>query len=197
MKIGTTIGIAIAALMAATGAHAGAGLLVNPWFDDADQLDGWTVNATRIAEWNSLDEEGLAGSGSARLTHDTDGNNGVLAIMTQCITVQPYQAYSFGASLFMPVGQDPDAGRGRVNVGAHATTDCTGSVDNHFTPPLDAEIGEWQFTESVFATAPDTRSIRVKLSIQKLTGETDDLTVHFDNVFLISDQLFGDGFESG
>lgn len=186
----------IAALFA-TGAWAGAGLLVNPWFDDADQLDGWLVNAGRVADWDPLDEDGLSSSGSARLTHDIDGNNGVLAILRQCVLVQPYQAYYFGASMLMPSGQDPEAGRGRVVVRTYASTDCLGESSLEFSPPLDPVLGEWQFTEGLVSTAPDTRSMRVRLSIQKFSGVTDDLTVHFDNVFLMSDQLFGDSFESG
>lgn len=185
------------AVTAATGARAGAELLTNPWFDDVDQLNGWTLNGSRIAEWDPLDEDGSSNSGSARLTHDVDGNNGVLSILYQCTTVQPYQAYYFGASLFMPTGQDPEAGRGRVVVRAYPSSDCLGDSSIEFSPPLDPVPGEWQFTEGLISTAPDTRSMRVRLSIQKFSDVTDDLTVHFDNVFLMSDQLFGDSFESG
>lgn len=185
------------AALATTGAWAGAGLLVNPWFGDADQLDGWLVNSGRIADWDPLDEEGLSSSGSALLTHDVDGNNGVLTIMRQCVLVQPYQAYYFGASTFMPSGQDPDAGRGRVVVRTYASTDCLGESSAEFSSPVDPVLGLWQFTEGLVFTAPDTRSLRFRLSIQKFTGVTDDLVVHFDNAFLMSDQLFGDSFESG
>lgn len=170
-------------------------LLVNPFFDDVDQFDGWIVNANRLAQWDGADEQGLDNSGSAKLTHDIDGNNGVLAIMRQCVPVEPNQAYFFGGSIFLPEGQADEAGNGRVVAYTYSTPDCTGGRENHFTPPLD-EVGQWQFAQSPVVTEFDTGSIRINLSVQKFSGFTEDLDVLFDNVFLFSDQLFGDGFES-
>lgn len=197
MKAVSTYFMFSIAVLAATGAWAGAGLLANPTFNDADQLDGWTIFTNSIADWDPQDEEGLAASGSATLTHQGVGNNGIRSILFQCLPMQGYEAYSFGASILMPSGQNPDHGRGRVFVAAYSTTDCTGSADNFFTPPLDAVIDEWQFTESTFVTPPATLSIRLVLGVQKFTGVSEDLSVKVDNVFLLSDQLFGDSFESG
>lgn len=39
--------------------------------------------------------------------------------------------------------------------------------------------------------------VGVRLSIQKFNGVAEDLTAHFDIVFLKPDQLFGANFESG
>jgi|GEM_PF-2937666 len=169
-------------------------LLVNPFFDDVDQIDGWLVNTNRTAQWDSADEQGLADSGSARLTHDIDGNNGVLSIMRQCLPVEPKQAYFFGGSIFLPAGQANGAGHGRMVAQTYSTNDCTGGPDSNFSPPLTV-IGQWQFTQALVLTEFDTGSLRINLSVQKFSGFADDLDVLFDNVFLFSDQLFGDGFE--
>lgn len=181
-------------LAAGSPAMAGAGLLFNPFFDNAEALDGWTINANRIAEWDSLDEEGLSASGSAKLTHDIDGNNGVTAIMHQCVAVQPHQAYYFGASVLWPDGQPEDSGRGRLLARVYSEPGCSGSSDATFTPPLDPD-GQWQFTQAVLTTGASARSARIHLSIQKFSGITQDLTAHFDNVFMFSDRVFADGFE--
>lgn len=185
---------ASAIVLACHSVTASENLLLNPFFDDADQLDGWLVNVNRTAQWGSADEQGLENSGSARLTHDIDGNNGVLSIMRQCLQIEPKQAYFFGGSIFLPAGQADGAGHGRIVAQTYSTNDCTGGPDSNFSPPL-IEVGEWLFTQALVLTQVDTGSIKVNLSVQKFSGFTEDLDVLFDNVFLFSDQLFGDGFE--
>lgn len=183
-------------VLACQSATASENLLVNPSFDDVDQLGGWIVNVNRIAQWDSADEQGLENSGSARLTHDIDGNNGVLSIMRQCVPVQPNKPYFFGGSIFLPAGQADDAGNGRVVAQTYSTSDCTGGSDSHFTSLLD-EVGQWQFAKTLVVTEFDTGSIRINLSVQKFSGVTEDLDVLFDNVFLYLDnQVFRDSFES-
>jgi hypothetical protein len=183
-------------VLASQSAIASDNLVVNPSFDDVDQLSGWIVNANRIAQWDSADEQGLENSGSARLTHDIDGNNGVLSIMRQCVPVQPNKAYVFGGSILLPAGQADEAGNGRVVARTYATSDCTGEFDSNFTPLLD-EVGQWQLAEALVVTESDTGSIRMNLSVQKFSGFTEDLDVLFDNIFLhLEDQVFRDSFES-
>ncbi len=181
-------------VLAGAPAMAGDELVSNAFFDNAQALDGWTINANRIAEWDPLDEEGLTNSGSAKLTHDIDGNNGVLAIMRQCVVIQPHQAYYFGASVLWPDGQPEDSGRGRLVGRVYSEPDCSGSSEATFTPPLDPD-GQWQFTQAVLFTGASARSARIHLSIQKFSGITQDLAAHFDNVFMFSDRVFANGFE--
>lgn len=186
-------GLALIAL--ALPAAGGSVNLENPFFDDADQLEGWAVLNNRIAEWDALDADGLSGSGSARLTSDVDGNNGALAILAQCLPVQPGNAYLFGASVNKPAGQPEGTGNGRVVTRVFPEDDCTGDSHTTFTSAVEG-TGKWLLTEGAFPTGSADRSARLTLSIQKYSGVDDDITVHFDNVFVVSDRVFGDGFEA-
>lgn len=173
-------------------------LLANPAFGNPDQLNAWTLfNPDRLAQWDSLDANGSADSGSARLTHDLTGNNGNLLILFQCVPAQPNRHYHFGALALVPTGQNPAIGRPRV-VASHFDTDnCSGTQTNAFSQAHTVELNQWQEIGGSLTTTANTGSIRVSLGIQKFATETDDLTAHFDNVFLsIEDSIFADRFES-
>jgi len=189
----------IGSLLMAAGSVFAQNLLVNPGFDDLDQLTGWTCESNMgQAFWHPHDILGLPDSGS--MEHNVVA---ILANMNvscrQCVPVSELLTYVMSGWYFWP--NDPDVtqiGRSSWSIRFFSDTLCnsylgvgtTTGVDN---PALDT----WHHlvTDEVMAPA-GSMSAKVYVdtfqyvAFQPVRARIDDLNF---SVAL----LFRDGFETG
>lgn len=186
--------VSMVALSCPSLAHAD--LLSNPYFDNSEQLSDWIV-WNLPPQWDPLDEDGSANSGSAVITHDTTGNGGVKTFLSQCLEVPSGRAHVYGASVYTPAGQIEDFGGGRVQIRFYESLDCFGyTLDSDFSPSA-SSVGAWETVSGSFVVPPGTAGVRFGLAIHKLGGVEEDVSVHFDNAFLFDpDLIFADQLES-
>ena len=76
-------------------------LLLNPNFDDAMQLSGWSPIQGRV-EWAALDIDGLAWSGSTRIRNRSETAGDPAGIYSDCIPVVAGENYTFGSWGYNP-----------------------------------------------------------------------------------------------
>ncbi len=189
----TVIIVAITVLSAAPALAQN--LLVNPGFDDADQLDGWTCTSDHgVASWSTEDRGGSAISGSMMHDVTATSNNRWLGCR-QCVPVSAGSSYLVSGWYYWPNTQN---GTPRFSVDFYSDATCTtglvsGAISNDF--PID---DTWlAFTTSgMTAPAGAVAADILFLTWQDLANEP--VRARFDDLAFIPTLLiFSDGFESG
>ncbi len=167
-------------------------LLVNPGFEG--DLSGWSQPFGNLVVWNELDYGESGDSGSALIINDTDpSGGGVPVALRQCVPVESGRRYLYGMQNYIPSGQAPNSA-GYLIVDAHAGSDCLGTpVTSHF-------IGQfndlnWHHADGALATDVGVQSLRLSLGVLKPAGVSAVVQAFFDDIYLLDDQLFGNGFE--
>jgi hypothetical protein len=193
----TVIIVAITVLSAAPALAQN--LLVNPGFDDADQLDGWTCTSDHgVASWSTEDRGGSAISGSMMHDVTATSNNRWLGCR-QCVPVSAGSSYLVSGWYYWP--NDPDVtqdGTPRFSVYFYSDATCTtglasGATSNDF-PIYDTWLA---FTTSeMTAPAGAVAADIIFLTWQDLAN--DPVRARFDDLaFIPTLPIFSDGFESG
>ncbi len=191
--------IIIAAVVMFAAPATAQNFLVNPGFDAADQLDGWTCSTfDGVATWNAEDRNGSPDSGS--MQHDVDGAaNNAKVRCEQCVPVTELKSYIISAWHYWP--DDPDVaqiGTTRLSISYYSDAGCSSILEvgptktgNHVA------LDTWYYLESDEWTAPQgAQSAMVyvftwqNFSGQPVRSRLDDLSFAFAAFFL-------DGFESG
>ena len=174
-------------------------LLVNPGFDNVDQLDGWSCStANGNATWSPEDRSGSATSGS--MQHDvTAASDNRYLWCNQCVPVDEFETYVASMWVYWP--DDPDVTQGgspRIEVDFHANTTCDsflhlGDIQTMGYPLYDT----WNFLSTNPATAPAgaQSALLFLLTWQDLADEP--VRARIDDVDFHSTTIFSDGFESG
>lgn len=176
-------------------------LLVNPGFDVANQLDGWTCTATSgTATWSPDDRSGVPTSGA--MQHDVSaGTVNQLVSCHQCVPIAELNAYVASMWHFWPSDGDvTQDGSSRISIVFYSDPGCTTLVDfgtiavtNYPPHPLDT----WILLATDEVVAP-TGAFYGRLTVvtwQDLANEPDRARI--DDVDFRTTTLFRDGFESG
>jgi len=184
----------IAWLLAMLPALAGAqNMLVNGGFD-AD-LSGWDFpDATPV--WTSFDIADAPDSGSALATNAATTPDSTVVVLRQCLPITKAGLYTLRASVFVPTGQVD--GEAIASYGYGMSADCsTGffGLGGFFMPSM----GVWKTYDSGTKINVPSDLPVISMFIQVRLDKTPDAGVfeaYFDNVSLIYDGIFDDGFES-
>ena len=154
-------------------------LLVNPGFDQASQLTGWSCTSTYgTATWSSDDRSGAPGSGSVQHDMDNSTNNRSMWC-AQCVPVNGGWEYVASGWYYEDVG-------------------CTGTNfigPNEIVSPVP---DTWTAVSTDVSAAPVgyQSAIVYFISWQNLAGEP--IRVRLDDLdFSAHGLIFDDGFESG
>ncbi|MGA9335114.1 MAG: hypothetical protein WBV39_12615 [Rudaea sp.] len=187
--------VAFALVLALPTVSTAQNLLVNG--DFATDLSGWQFpDATPT--WSSFDADGAIGSGSAHGTNAQAGADARVFVLRQCVPISQPGLYVFGASGYTPSGQV--AGDLVANYFVTLNSDCSGdttvNTGGFFLPGVD----QWQaYTSGTLLNIPPqspfpAMAIRISLGVDK-SPAGGSFAGYFDNVFLIRDPIFSDGFE--
>lgn len=190
--------VAISIALAATSPVAAQNLLVNPGFDDPDQLDGWTCTTTDgIAVWSPEDRQSSAGSGS--MEHEVSATTDDRWVRcSQCVPARQYWSYVGSAWYYWP--DDPDVsqdGKTTITFSFYGDTDCTvplvgGGGGNGF-PVLDTWVQK--VTPELVAPA-GAMSARFYVFTWQYTANQ-PVRARLDDLVFAPTVLFWDDFESG
>jgi hypothetical protein len=190
--------IALAVMMLAAVPGSAQNLLVNPGFDVADQLNGWSCSSSNgSASWSSDDRLGDPTSGSVQ--HDlASSSNPQSMSCNQCVPVTEGSTYIASGWYLWP--DDPDVsqlGSTRATFRFYENADCTGLS---FAGPLeivDPVLDTWTYVSTNFSTAPlGYHSAKVFFfTWHDLDGEA--VRTRLDDLqFYAVSLIFLDGFES-
>ena len=193
------ITLVVGSVLMVAGSVFAQNLLVNPGFDEPDQLTGWTCNETfGVASWSSHDSLGLPGSGSMQHHVAAMDPNKTVACW-QCVPVTELWTYVMSGWYFWP--DDPDVsqmGSSRRSFTFYSDTDCTASLSVSttslsFPPPLDT----WrhQATDEIIAPAGSLSARIDVLTWQDFANEP--VRARLDDLDFSTTTLFRDGFETG
>ena len=153
-------------------------LLQNPAFDQ--DVSGWTEEFRATAEWSLMDVAGALDSGSALVRNVSDAAS--LQGIRQCVEVVPGGSYDFGASSFVPVGQDAFSAI-QVRVEWLSEPDCTSGYIDLFSG-MDSISGAWVTRDFFDEVAPlGTRSALIRLAILKTDAR--EVRAFFDGAFFV------------
>jgi hypothetical protein len=168
-----------------TQAHAisggGSNLVQNPHFDS--DISPWLSSSGAFTSWTGTQDHhdtGSSGVGSALVT-----SAGAPEFLTQCISVQPTFRYFASGWAKSTCGH-----AAQLNL-FWADADCT--VSGIGLSASTSLADTWQEL-AIAAVAPDDRDVTAVLVLQN-TGECHDNS-YFDDVLLIEDDIFENGFES-
>ena len=195
----------IGLLLIASGSVFAQNLLVNPGFDNADLLTGWTCDSNYgQASWSPIDSLGLAGSGS--MQHDVAAAlfNNETVVCRQCVPVSELWTYVMSGWHFWP-DDDPDvahSGSVRWSLGFFSDTDCTPSSSVGFVPatigsrpPL--ALNTWHHLVSDEFMAP-AGSLSARIGVITWQNIADEpVRARLDDLDFSTTTLFRDGFETG
>jgi len=158
-------------------------LLSNPNFDTG--LTGWVPNAD--LSWDStLDVNNSPSSGSAKTSNNTQGCSGLLPYQACIGPITPGALYTFGGSVFSPVGQ------GFTNSAFVEVTWYTGAAcGTKISPAQDSPAIFSKGTEGTWNQTAATVAAPLGAGSATLFGWTCDFTggfpgteqVNFDNMF--------------
>lgn len=164
--------------------------------DFAVGLDGWQFpDATPM--WSPFDVNGALNSGSAFGTNAAAAAAARVYVLRQCIVIVQPGLYVLGVSAFTPTGQVDGNLLFTAIARANAPT-CSGGGFNASGLYLPS-VGQWQrYTSGTFlqipAPLPPDTTIEVLLGIDKTPGGG-SFSGYFDEVSLVYDPIFGDGFQ--
>lgn len=172
--------------------------LVNPGFDEADQLNGWSCFTTQGAvTWSTEDRAISTSSGS--MQHDvTSSSSNQKVWCTQCIPVTEFESYIASMWVYWP--DDPDVtqvGSPRIEIDYHANTTC-----DSFLHLGDIQVGyplydTWNFLGTNPSTAPAGAQSALLYLFTWQDVANEPVRARIDDVDFQSTAIFHDGFESG
>ena len=194
----------VGSLLMAAGPVFAQNLLVNPGFDEPDQLTGWTcVSNYGQASWSPNDSLGLAGSGSMEHNVAAPIVNRTVKC-SQCVPVTELWTYGMSGWHFWP-DDDPDVsqiGSSRLSFLFYSDTDCTPSsylgvseVAFWARPPLALDTWHHLVSDEVMAPAGSTSAKVSFVTWQNLANEP--VRARLDDLDFSTTPLFRDGFETG
>lgn len=174
-------------------------LLVNPGFDDPDQLDGWTctTNDGGIAVWSLEDHHGSMSSGS--MEHEVSAlTDDRWVRCAQCVPAHQLWSYVGSAWYYWP--DDPDVsqdGKTVLTFSFFSDNDCTislggGGGANGF-PVLDTWV---QKVTPEFIAPAGARSVAFYVFTWQFTAD-EPVRARLDDLVFSPIILFWDDFESG
>jgi hypothetical protein len=156
-------------------------LLQNPGFDT--NLAGWTlVPGTGSIDWNALDSDGNASSGSARLvTPSADGST--TNSIQQCVAVAGGADYVLSADVFRVQGVQVSV---FGSVTWHAGAGCSSFLEDDTAFSLFAPgPGGWQPASAAVSAPASAGSAVVRLRARREAGGA--LVAHFDDAVFAPD----------
>lgn len=173
-------------------------LLVNPGFDDPDQLNGWIcVTDDGIAVWSTEDHEGSPGSGS--MEHEVSAaSDDKWVRCSQCVPARQYWPYVGSAWYYWP--DDPDVsqnGKTVITISFFSDVDCTDSLSggggSNAFPVLDTWV---QKTTPEFVAPAGAMSAGFYVFTWQYTAGQ-PVRARLDDLVFSPMVLFWDDFESG
>ena len=193
------VAIAISIVLVITSPAVAQNLLVNPGFDDPDQLDGWTctTNDGGIAVWSPEDHQGSTGSGS--MEHEVSAAIDDRWVRCwQCVPVRQYWPYVGSAWYYWP--NDPDVskdGKTVVTMSFFSDANCTVSLSSggghNAFPVLDTWV---QTVTSEFVAPAGANSAAFYVFTWQYTANQ-PVRARLDDLDFSARVLFWDDFESG
>ena len=169
-------------------------MLANPGFDT--DPGGWTTdNGPQITVgWSNIDAAGQAGSGSVTVTNISAGMSNGVGIR-QCLPAVAGDSYRFGGQTMVPSGGTQSlSDLARIGLRFFTDVACTSSVSTTFTG-TPASFDTWVSYGPQTSVAPaGTNGMQLMLVVTKFPAGG-SATAHFDNLFVIPDDIFGSGFE--
>ncbi len=176
-------------------------LLVNPGFDEADQLDDWTCTTTYgVTSWSTEDHLESTASGSMQIDLSETSINR-LVTCSQCVPVTELNSYAASAWLNWPDDADvTQDGSSRLSFGFFSDAGCTTAVEwcpIAFAHYPGNQLGAWILLPTLESVAP-VGAVAARIVIttwQDLANEP--VRAHIDDVDFRTTTIFRDGFESG
>ena len=193
----STIIVAIAVLI--TMPALAQNLLVNPGFDEPDQLNGWICTTSHgVPSWSPEDRTGSPSSGS--LLHDvTAAFNNKTVWCVQCVPVDALRGYVASGWYYWP--DDPDVsqlGTSRWSVWYYSDIDCTGNstggADSTGDHPM---LDTWYYLETDESVAPTGTMSAYVFFITWQNTANEPVRARMDDLDFSIAPIFRDGFESG
>jgi hypothetical protein len=194
----------VGSLLMAAGPVFAQNLLVNPGFDDPDQLTGWTCESNYgQASWSPIDSLGLAGSGS--MQHDVAAAlfNNETVVCRQCVPVSELWTYVMSGWHFWP--DDPNVaqnGSVRWSMVFYSDTDCAPSSILGFPPatigsrpPLALDTWHHLVSDEIMAPAGSLSARIGVVTWQNIADEP--VRARLDDLDFSTTTVFRDGFETG
>jgi hypothetical protein len=180
------------ALLFPASALAGYNNLVNPGFDS--NLAGWDNLFTRPAAWSGFDSNGNSLSGSALITNNVNpSSGGAVLVLSQCFPVLPGQHISYGGDMFIP-SSAPEFSFTFIVLRLYTLPGCSDGLSD-FTSVFSTDVGQWITATETVQAGPGIVSAAVFLGVSKAPGVTVDVSAWFDDIWLVLETLFEDGFE--
>lgn len=176
-------------------------LVVNPDFDDTDQITGWTCTATYgLPSWSTEDREGSATSGSMQHDVSADSNNQTVEC-DQCLAVTELHSYVASMWNFWPSDVDvTQDGSSRITFGFFSDPSCTNLVEwgsigvNPF--PL-YSLDTWVPLKTGEAVAPIGAAYALLRFVTWQDLADEPVRARIDDIDFRTTTIFLDGFESG
>lgn len=176
-------------------------LLVNPGFDNADQLTGWTcTTGYGLATWSPFDRLGSGISGSMQTDlSETTTNKAITCI--QCVPVTELNSYVASTWLNWPDDADVNQdGSSRIRVGFFSDAGCTTAIEwcpIKFAYYPGQPLGVWIFLPTVECVAP-VGSVAARVIITTWQDPANEpVRARIDDVDFRTTTIFRDDFESG
>jgi hypothetical protein len=173
-------------------------LLVNPGFDDPDQLDGWTCTTSDgIAFWSPDDHAGSVGSGS--MQHEVSGTTDDLRVRCwQCVPARQNWPYAGSAWYYWPDDSDVSQdGKTVITVSFFSDAGCTvslgGGGGKNAGPVLDTWV---QAVTSELIAPGGTMSAGFYVFTWQYNADQ-PVRARLDDLVFSPIILFWDDFESG
>ncbi len=156
-------------------------LLLNSHFDE--DLSSWTAEGLLTADWDPMDVDGSALSGSALLRNIASGA-GFVRGLQQCVEVTPGASYDVGGWVYVAEAQ-ATAGVAFVDLSWRMDPDCSGFISAGPDSPHVSTEGQWVFTEARDVTAPaNAQGASIRLTTQKLDAGG-EFAAFFDDVSIV------------
>jgi hypothetical protein len=168
-------------------------LLQNPGF--ATSLDPWaSFNAFGVtAVWSSFDASNDPTSGSVYATIPANNGFNTPPTVYQCVAIEPKSTYLFGGKAYLPSATVLDDASASIRAQVYTTTDCTSSPDQLLDAPDVTARDIWSIVSAPVTSGAAELSIRIALVVY--TPTSDAMQLYFDDIFLMQDTIFHDGFE--
>ena len=192
--------IALVGLLALVVANPAIGqnLLVNPSFDDPDQISGWSCDTTYgTAGWSPLDRLGSPTSGSMEHEVSAQSDNRKVRCW-QCVPVDEELDYVASAWHFWP--DDPDVfqeGTTRISFGFYDDADCLTSLDVWEIAVGHPILDTWVLLRSNELVAPADAESAIVYVFTWQDFADQPVRARLDDVAFFPVSIFRDGFDDG
>jgi hypothetical protein len=188
----------IGSLVLAAGQVFAQNLLVNPGFDDPDQLQGWTCTMTDgQATWSADDRLGSPDSGSMEHNVAATSNNQTMRCH-QCVPVSELWTFAASARYLWPDDNDvSQLGTTRLSFDFFSDASCTAYISSGDVAVGQPILDTWLHLRSNEAAAPAgaMSAMMYVYTWQNLADEP--VRARLDDLDFSTTTIFLDGFESG